>query len=80
VPDPRQLVVIDGGYATITAARAHAVEEGLILVDAFLVFGGRAVEDVLGAIAGREPVTGRFGRGRKRSIVGHVIERTEGPR
>jgi TonB dependent receptor len=54
---PRQLVVIDGGYATITAARAHAVEEGLILVDAFLVFGGRAVEDVVGAIAGREPVT-----------------------
>ncbi len=78
---PRQLRRIDGSYATVCGGTAaDAVQEGLIDVDAFLIFGGRTVEDTGSAAAGGQSVTGTLGGRSQRAIIGNVIERADGSR
>src|SRR5262249_42242991 len=72
----RQLHRIDRTESTIreAGARCTSIEQGLIDLNAFLVFRGCALEDACRTGAMKKPAAGVRGRRRKRSIVGNIVE------
>src|SRR5258708_37442088 len=74
---------VDGVDAAIAVGRADpvdAVDELLILVDAFFVFGSGAVRHPRNARAACNSVTGRDRRRSEHAIVGDIVVGTGGPR